>query len=95
MNDRKYGVYRTIVMLIVSYGFETWSLTLQEEQILRMCVNMVLRRIYGPKGDEVKGEWRKLYNFPSSPKIKKRWEEHEARMGNKERGKNFGWKTRR
>jgi hypothetical protein len=40
----------------------TWSLTLREEHILRVCENRVLRRIFGPKRDEVTGEWRKLHN---------------------------------
>jgi hypothetical protein len=44
------------------YGCETWSLTLREESRLRVFENRVLRRILGPKGDEVTGEWRKLHN---------------------------------
>jgi hypothetical protein len=44
------------------YGCETWSLTLREECRLRVFENRVLRRIFGPKRDEVMGEWRKLYN---------------------------------
>jgi hypothetical protein len=56
------------------YGCETWSLTLREEQRLRVFENRVLRRIFGPKRDEVTGEWRKLhneevYNLFSSPDI--------------------------
>jgi hypothetical protein len=47
---------------VVLYGFETWSLTLREERRLRAFVNRVLRRIFGPKRDEVTGEWRKLHN---------------------------------
>jgi hypothetical protein len=43
-------------------GYETWSITLREEHRLRMYENRVLRRIFGPKRDEVMGEWRKLYN---------------------------------
>ena len=46
----------------VLYGCETWSLTLREERRLRVFENMVLRRVFGPKKDEVKGEWRKLHN---------------------------------
>ena len=49
-------------MPAVFYGCETWSLTLREELGLRVFENRVLRRIFGPKMDEVKGEWRKLYN---------------------------------
>ena len=51
---------------------ETWSLTLREEGKLRVFVNMVLRRIFVPRNEEVRGEWRRLYNeelndFYSSP----------------------------
>jgi hypothetical protein len=46
----------------VSGGCETWSLALREEHILRVVQNRVLRKIYGPKRDEVTGEWRKLHN---------------------------------
>ena len=45
----------------VVYGCETWSLTLREERRLGMFQNMVLRRIFGPKRDEVTGEWRKIH----------------------------------
>jgi len=44
------------------YGRETWSLTLWEESRLRVFENRVLRRIFGPKGDDVTGERRKLHN---------------------------------
>jgi len=44
------------------YGCETWSLTLREERKLRVFGNRVLTRIFGPKRDEVTGEWRKLHN---------------------------------
>jgi hypothetical protein len=44
------------------YGREAWSVTLREEHRLRVFVNRVLRRIFGPKRDEVKGQWRKLHN---------------------------------
>jgi hypothetical protein len=47
---------------VVLYGCETWSLTLREEHRLRVFENRVLRRIFGPKGDEVTGGWRKLHN---------------------------------
>jgi hypothetical protein len=47
---------------VVLYGCETWSLTLREEHRLRVFENRVLRRIFGPKRDEVTGGWRKLHN---------------------------------
>jgi hypothetical protein len=58
----KIRIYRTIILTVVLYGCETWSLTLREERRLRVFENKVLRRILGPKRDEVKGEWRKLHN---------------------------------
>jgi hypothetical protein len=51
---------RTIILPVV-YGCETWSLILGEERRLRVFENWILRRIFGPKRDEVTGEWRKLY----------------------------------
>ena len=54
--------YRTIILPVVLYGFETWSLTLREERRLRVFEKRVLRRIFGPKRDEVTGEWRTLRN---------------------------------
>ena len=58
----KIKIYRTIILPVVFYGCKTWSLTLREERKLRMFENMVLRRIFGPKRDEVTGEWRRLHN---------------------------------
>ena len=54
-------IYRTIILPVL-YGYETWSLTLRAEYRLRVLENRVLRRIFGPKRDEVTGEWRKLHN---------------------------------
>jgi hypothetical protein len=54
--NTKIRVYRTIILPVVLYGCETWFLTLREEQRLRVFENRVLRRIFGPKGDEVTGE---------------------------------------
>jgi hypothetical protein len=54
--------YKTIILSVVLYGCETWSLTLREEHRLKVFENSVLRRIFGPKRDEVTGEWRKLHN---------------------------------
>ena len=58
-------IYRTIILPVVLYGCETWSLTLREERKLRVFENMVLRRIFGPRRDEVTGEWRRLHNEDS------------------------------
>ena len=51
----KIKIYRTIILPVVLYGCETWSLTLREEHRLRMFENRVLRRVFGPKRDEVTG----------------------------------------
>ena len=56
----KIKIYRTIILPVVLYGCETWSLILREERRLRVFENRVLRRVFGPKRDEVTGEWRKL-----------------------------------
>jgi hypothetical protein len=53
-------IYTTIILPVVLYGCKTWSLTLREEHTLRVFDNRVLRRIFGPKRDEVTGDWRKL-----------------------------------
>ena len=58
----KIKVYRTVILPVILYGCETWSLTLREERRLRVFENRVLRRVFGPKRDEVTGEWRKLHN---------------------------------
>jgi hypothetical protein len=59
--NTKIEIYRTIVLPVVLYGCETWSHT-EEERRLRVFENRVLRRIFGPKRDEVTGEWRRLHN---------------------------------
>ena len=58
----KIKIYRTIILPVGLYGCETWALTLREEHRLKVFENRVLRRIFGPKGDEVTEEWRKLHN---------------------------------
>jgi hypothetical protein len=89
----KVKIYRTIILPVVLYGCETWSLTLREERRLRVFENRVLRRIFGRKRDEVTGKWIKLHNeelnnLYSSPSIvrvmksrRMRWAGHVARMG--------------
>jgi hypothetical protein len=84
-----------VILPVVLYGCETWSLTLRKEHRLRVFENRMLRRIFGPKRDEVTGEWRKLHNeelrdLYSSPSIiriirsgRMRWAGHVARMGEK------------
>ena len=58
----KIKIYRTIILPVVLYGCETWSLTLREERRLRVFENRVLRRVFGPKRDDETGKWRKLHN---------------------------------
>jgi len=58
----KIKIYRTIILPVALYGCETWSLILREERRLRVFENRVLRRVFGPKRDEVTGEWRTLHN---------------------------------
>jgi len=55
-------IYRTVILPFVLCGCDTWSLTLREERRLRLFEKRVLRRIFGPKRDEVTVEWRKLHN---------------------------------
>jgi hypothetical protein len=86
-------IYRTIILPVVLYGCESWSLTLREECRPRVFENRVLRRIFGPKRDEVTRECRRLHNkkvyaLYSSPNIirvtksrRLRWAGHVARMG--------------
>jgi hypothetical protein len=60
--DINIKIYRTIILPVVLYGCETWSLTLREKHKLRVFENRVLWRIFGPKRHEVTGEWRRLHN---------------------------------
>ena len=89
----KIKIYRNIIIPVVLYGCETWSLTLREERRLRVFENRVLRRIFGSMRDELTGEWGKLHNkelkdLYSSPNIvrviksrRMRYAVHVARMG--------------
>jgi hypothetical protein len=72
LKNLKTRTYKTIILPVVLYGCETWSLTLREEHRLGVFENMMLRRIFGPKSNEVTGEWRKVHskephNLYSSP----------------------------
>jgi hypothetical protein len=85
-------IYRTIILPVVSYGCETWSLTLREKRRPSVFENRVLRRVFGPKRDEVTVEWRNLHNeelndlyfLPNIVRVVKsrrmRWAVHVARM---------------
>jgi hypothetical protein len=86
-------IYRHVILPVVLYGCESWSLTLREECRLRVFENKVLRRIFGPKRDEVTGEWRRLHNeelyalysLPNTIRViksrRQRWAGHEAGRG--------------
>jgi len=92
IQNLKIKIYRTIILPLVLYGCETWSLTLREERRLRVSENRVLR-IFGPKRNEVIRELRKLHNeelndLYSSPSIvwviksrRMRWVGHVVCMG--------------
>jgi hypothetical protein len=58
----KIKIHRTIILPVDLYGCETWSLILREECRQRVFEKRVLRRIFGPKRNEVTGEWRRLHN---------------------------------
>jgi hypothetical protein len=88
----KVKIYKTIIQPVVLYWCETLSLTLREGHRLGVFENRLVRRIFGPKRDQVTGEWRRLHNeelhiLYSSPNIirqiksrRMRWAGHVARM---------------
>jgi hypothetical protein len=96
----KIKIYITVILPVVLYGCETWSLTLREEHRLRVFENRVLK-IFGPEREE-DGLWRKLHNYEHSlPNIvrviksrRMRWAGHVARMGERCL-QGFGWEARR
>jgi hypothetical protein len=89
----KIKIYSSVVLPVVFYGCETWSLVLREEHRLRIFKNVVLRRVFGSERDEITGKWRRLinkelYSVFSSPNIiwviksrRLRWAGHVAHMG--------------
>ena len=96
-------IYRTLILPFFLYGCETWAFTLTDELRMRVFENRVLRRIFGPRRDEVTREWRKLHNeelndLYSSPNIVRviksvriRWAGHVACMGRREMCTGFWW----
>jgi hypothetical protein len=103
----KIRLYKTIILPVALYERETWFLTLREEHRLKLFVNWVLRRIFGPKRDEVTGEWRKLHNeelhdlyySPNKIRIIKwrrmGWAGHIARMGRRGMVIGYWWESQR
>jgi hypothetical protein len=101
----KIKIYKTIILPVVLYGCETWSLTLREEHRLRVFEIRVLRRVFVPKRAEVTGGWRKLHNeelhgLYSSPSIitvikarRMRWVGYVAHGGGEGCIQHFGWEA--
>ena len=61
IQKHKFKIHRTVVLPVVLNGCETWSLTLREERRMRVFENRVLRRVFGPKRDEITRKWKKLH----------------------------------
>ena len=90
-------MYKMVILPVILYGCETWTLTLREGKSLQVFENKVLRKIVGQKRDDQTGKWRRLHNGelhdlygkPDIMRIVKsrrlRWTGHVSRMGN-ERG---------
>jgi hypothetical protein len=103
----KIRIYKTIILLVVLYGCETWSLTLRAEYRLRVFENRVLRIIIGTKRLEVKGGSRKLHNeeihnlysFPIIIRMiksrRKRWPGHIARMRRRGMHIRYRWQSQK
>jgi hypothetical protein len=102
----KVKIHKTIILPVVLYGCETWSLTLREEHRLRVFENRVVRSIFGPNRDEMAGEWRKMHNeelhnlYSSADSIRKvKANEVGGACGTHGRGerrvRSFGGKARR
>jgi hypothetical protein len=102
----KIKIYKTIISPVVLYGCDTLSLMLREEHRLKVFENTVLRRIFGPKRDEVTGGWRKVHNeelhglYYTSGIVRVikarrlRWAGHVAHMGEGEGCiQHFGWEA--
>jgi hypothetical protein len=104
VRNLKVKIYKTIILAFVLYRCETWYLTLRKENRLRVFENRVLRRIFGPRSNEVAGE-RKLHTgelhiLYSSPDIirqiklrRMRWAGHVACMGEGRNVQGFGGKA--
>jgi hypothetical protein len=102
-NNIKIRIYKIIILPVVLYGCETWSLKLRAEQRLRVFQNRVLRKIFGPKRDEVTEDWRKLqdeelHNMYSSPNLIRmdmsrriKWAGHVALMGRRGMHIDYWW----
>jgi hypothetical protein len=95
--------HRTIILPVVLYRYETWSLTLREERRLKVFENRVLRKIIGPKKGEITVEWRELHNeelndlyyspnvIRVNTSIRMRWAGHVVHIGREKVHTGFSW----